>query len=310
MSAADPNESRRPSAQPLRTPVFARDLLKDRVIFITGGGSGLGLSMAEGLGLVAAQVIITGRSADRLGGAAERLRSQGIKVQPLVCDVREPEQVAEAVKKGIEHCGRIDGLINNAAGNFLVAAEDLTPGGFDAVVRTVLYGTVNCTLEVGRHLIARGAAGSVLSILTPYAWTGSAFVLPSACAKAGVLAMTRSLAVEWGQYGIRLNAIAPGPFPTDGAWQRLVPEPALMEGMVQRRIPMGRVGEHSELANLAVFLMSDASPYQNGDCVTIDGGSWLSGAGEFSEYTALPREQVKTVFRAMRPAKKPKAGAP
>lgn len=306
MSAANPNPSRRPRVQPLPTPVFAKDLLKDRVILITGGGSGLGFSMAEGLGAVSAQLIITGRNADRLGAAAEKLRSAGARVEPLVCDVRDPEQVTQAVRQGIERCGRIDGLINNAAGNFLVAAEELTPGGFDVVVRTVLYGTVNCTLEVGRHLIARGAPGSVLSILTPYAWTGSAFVLPSACAKAGVLAMTRSLAVEWGEYGIRLNAIAPGPFPTDGAWQRLVPDPAMIDGMIQKRVPMGRVGEHSELANLAVFLMSDASPYQNGDCVTIDGGSWLSGAGEFSEYTALPREQVKAVFRAMRPPKKAK----
>lgn len=306
MSAADPNDSRRPHVQPLSTPVFAKDLLKDKVILITGGGSGLGLSMAEGLGAVSAQLIITGRSVERLGAATEKLRSRGIAVEPLACDVRDPEQVAAAVRQGIERCGRIDGLINNAAGNFLCAAEDLTPGGFDVVVRTVLYGTVNCTLEVGRHLIARGAPGSVISILTPYAWTGSAFVLPSACAKAGVLAMTRSLAVEWGEYGIRFNAIAPGPFPTDGAWQRLVPDPSLIEGMVRKRIPMGRVGEHSELANLAVFLMSDASPYQNGDCVTIDGGSWLSGAGEFSEYTALPREQVKAVFRAMRPPKKAK----
>jgi NAD(P)-dependent dehydrogenase (short-subunit alcohol dehydrogenase family) len=304
MSGADPNAPRRPRAKPLSSPVFAKDLLKDRVIVITGGGSGLGLSMAEGLGAAAAELIITGRSSDRLGAAAERLRGRGIKVQTLVCDVRESEQVAQMVQKGIELCGRIDGLINNAAGNFLVTAEDLSPGGFDAVVRTVLYGTVNCTLEVGRHLIARSAPGSMLSILTPYAWTGSAFVMPSACAKAGVLAMTRSLAVEWGQYGIRLNAIAPGPFPTDGAWQRLVPEASLMEGMVQRRNPMGRVGEHSELANLAVFMMSDASPYVNGDCVTIDGGSWLSGAGEFSEFTNMPREQVKAVFRAMRPPKK------
>ena len=198
MSAANPNASRRPRVQPLPTPVFAKDLLKDRVILITGGGSGLGYSMAEGLGAVSAQLIITGRNADRLGAAAEKLRSRGARVEPLVCDVRDPEQVTQTVRQGIERCGRIDGLINNAAGNFLVAAEDLTPGGFDAVVRTVLYGTVNCTLEVGRHLIARGAPGSVLSILTPYAWTGSAFVLPSACAKAGVLAMTRSLAVEWG----------------------------------------------------------------------------------------------------------------
>jgi NAD(P)-dependent dehydrogenase (short-subunit alcohol dehydrogenase family) len=157
---------------------------------------------------------------------------------------------------------------------------------------------------VGRRLIARNAPGSILSILTPYAWTGSPFVLPSACAKAGVLAMTRSLAIEWGVYGIRLNAIAPGPFPTEGAWSRLVPDQSMIEGLVQKRIPMARVGEHSELANMAVFLLSDLCPYQNGDCVTLDGGGWLAGASEFGEYCQAPREQVKAVLRAMRPGKK------
>lgn len=300
MSTGEP----RPTIPPRSTPVFAKDLLKDRVVLVTGGGSGLGLSMAAGLGHAGAHVILSGRNAERLGAAAEKLRSDGTAATPLACDVRDPAQVAELVKKAAEACGRIDGLINNAAGNFLCAAEDLTPGGFDTVVRTVLYGSIHCTLEFGRYLIAAGRPGSVLSILTPYAWTGSAFVLPSACAKAGVLAMTRSLAVEWGAYGIRFNAIAPGPFPTEGAWQRLVPDPGLIEGMVTRRIPMARVGEHSELANMAVFMMSDACPYQNGDIVTLDGGGWLAGAGDFSEYTSLPRDQVRSIFRAMRPPKK------
>ncbi|MBL9041892.1 MAG: SDR family oxidoreductase [Myxococcales bacterium] len=293
----------RPSRSPRQAPVFSKDLLEGQVILVTGGGSGLGLSMSEGLCQAGAQVVICGRSPERLGQAAEKLRSLGGKAGAIPCDVRDAEQVAQLVAKTVESYGKIDGLINNAAGNFLCAAEDLSVGGFDAVVKIVLYGSVNTTLAVGRHLIARGAPGSVLSILTPYAWTGSAFVLPSSCAKAGVLAMTRSLAVEWGIYGIRCNAIAPGPFPTEGAWSRLVPDAAMIEGLAEQRVPMGRVGAHSELANLAVFLMSDASPYQNGDCVTIDGGSWLSGAGEFSEYTRYDRERLKTLFKAMRPKK-------
>ena len=168
----------------------------------------------------------------------------------------------------------------------------------------MLYGTVYTTLAVGRHLIGRKAPGSVVSIVTPYAWTGSPFVLPSACAKAGVTTMTRSLAIEWGIYGIRLNAIAPGPFPTEGAWKALVPDQSLIDGMVEKRVPMARVGDHSELANMAVFLMSDLCPYQNGDTVTLDGGGWLSGASEFGEYGAYPREPMKQMLRAMRPSKK------
>jgi len=293
----------RPSRKPRSSAVFPPDLLSGQVIIVTGGGSGLGLSMADGLCKAGAQVVICGRNVERLGQAVEKLRSQGGKAGAIPCDVRDAEQVAQLVAKTVEGYGQIDGLINNAAGNFLCAAEDLTSGGFDAVVKIVLYGTVNATMAVGKHLIARGAPGSVLSIVTSYAWTGSAFVLPSACAKAGVLAMTRSLAVEWGIYGIRCNAIAPGPFPTEGAWSRLVPEASMIEGLVEQRVPMGRVGDHSELANLAVFLMSDASPYQNGDCVTIDGGSWLQGAGEFSEYARYDRERLKTLFRAMRPKK-------
>lgn len=291
-----------PTISPHRGAAFAPDLLKDQVIIVTGGGTGLGFSMAEGLARCGARLVLAARSAERLEVAADKLRQAGTQALAVATDVREAEQTEALVRRAVEAFGRVDGLVNNAAGNFLVAAEDLSPRGFDAVVRIVLHGTVNCTLAVGRHLIARGAPGSVLSIVTPYAWTGSAFVLPSACAKAGVLAMTRSLAVEWGVYGIRLNAIAPGPFPTEGAWKALVPEGA--EEQARRRVPMLRLGEHSELSNLAVFLMSDLSPYQNGDCVTIDGAGWLAGAGEFSELRHPARDQVKALLRAMRgPAK-------
>jgi NAD(P)-dependent dehydrogenase (short-subunit alcohol dehydrogenase family) len=196
----------------------------------------------------------------------------------------------------------VDGLVNNAAGNFLALSDKLTPNGFDAVVRTVLYGTVHCTLAVGRHLLARRAPGSILSIAATYVWSGSAYVLPSACAKAGVLAMTRSLAVEWGAAGIRLNAIAPGPIPTEGAFSRLMADERAKAHMLSR-IPLGRFGDPSELANLATFMMSDLCTFQTGDCVTMDGGDWIAGAGEFSDYRALGRETLEKTFDAMRPKK-------
>jgi NAD(P)-dependent dehydrogenase (short-subunit alcohol dehydrogenase family) len=175
----------------------------------------------------------------------------------------------------------------------------LSPGGFDAVVRIVLYGTFNCTQTLAKHWIAQKARGTVLNIVTTYAENGSAFVVPSACAKAGVLAMTRSLAVEWGTYGIRLNAIAPGPFPTEGAWKRLFPDKAFGE-QVKKRIPLGRFGEHHELANLAVFLLSDEVSYINGECVAIDGGETLAGSGQFSQFMQLDREKLKQMMRQMR----------
>ncbi len=281
---------------------FAPDILQGRSILVTGGGSGLGLAMAKAFASFGAKVSIAGRRMERLAAAAEEIRSgarEGGEVDAFAADVREPEQVRALVAHAIERFGRVDGLVNNAAGNFLVAAEDLTPNGFDAVVRTVLNGSVYCTLEIGRHLLERGARGSVVSIVTTYAWTGTAFALPSACAKAGVLAMTRSLAVEWGHAGIRLNAIAPGPIPTEGAFSRLIPNEEAKKNALGR-IPLGRFGEPGEIANLATFLLSDLCPWQTGDCVTMDGGEWIAGAGEFSDFRKVPRDAFKAAMAAMR----------
>jgi NAD(P)-dependent dehydrogenase (short-subunit alcohol dehydrogenase family) len=243
-------------------------------------------------------VAITGRSAERLEKAAGEI-GPAERVATHPCDVRDFAGVETMAAAVAERFGGIDILINNAAGNFLATTEDLTPNGFNAVVSTVLNGTFHATLAVGRRMIERKAGGSILNIVTTYAWTGSAFVVPSACAKAGVLAMTRSLAVEWATYGIRSNAIAPGPFPTEGAWNALMPTPEL-EAEAKARIPMGRFGQHEELANLAAFLVSDAAPYINGEVVTIDGGEWIASGGEFNGLTRMPRDAVKGALRAMR----------
>lgn len=285
--------------------MFDPGLLSGRSILVTGGGSGLGLAMAKACGAHGASVTIAGRKRERLEEAATEIAAAaraGGAVAFFAADVRDPEQVEALVAQAVSRFGKLDGLVNNAAGNFLAFSEKLTPNGFDAVVRTVLHGSVNCTLAVGRHLLARKAAGTIVSIVTTYAWTGTAFALPSACAKAGVLAMTRSLAVEWGHAGIRLNAIAPGPIPTEGAFSRLIASPEAKQNALGR-IPLGRFGEKEEIANLALFLLSDLCPYQTGDCVTMDGGEWLAGAGEFSDYRKVPRERLEAALDAMRPKK-------
>ena len=285
--------------------MFDSRTLAGRSILVTGGGSGLGFAMARAFASYGAKVTIAGRRAERLAAAAVEIGAaarEGGEVDTFAADVREPEQVRALVAHAVERFGKVDGLVNNAAGNFLVAAEDLTPNGFDAVVRTVLHGSVFCSLEVGRHLLQRKASGAIVSIVTTYAWTGTAFALPSACAKAGVLAMTRSLAVEWGHAGIRLNAIAPGPIPTEGAFSRLLAS-AEAEKNALGRIPLARFGRPEEIANLATFLLSDLCPYQTGDCVTMDGGEWIAGAGEFSDYRKVPREAFKAALAAMRKKK-------
>lgn len=285
--------------------MFDPKILAGRSIVVTGGGSGLGLAMAKAFAAHGAGVMITGRRPEPLAKATEEIRSgarEGGEADFHPADVREPEQVERLLARAVERFGKVDGLVNNAAGNFLVTSEDLSPNGFDAVVRTVLYGSVYCALAVGRHLLARKSPGTIVSIVTTYAWTGTAFALHSACAKAGVLAMTRSLAVEWGHAGIRVNAIAPGPIPTEGAFSRLMAGEEARRNALGR-IPLARFGQKEEIANLAIFLMSDLCLYQTGDCVTMDGGEWLAGAGEFSDYRKVPREQFRAILASMRPAK-------
>ncbi len=283
--------------------MFTKDTLTGKNILVTGGGSGLGKAMALKFAELGANVAICGRSQDKLDKTAEELKAFGNKVATYSVDVRDYEAVGEMFDKLSEELGEINGLVNNAAGNFLSASEDLSPNAFNSVVGIVLNGTFNCTQQFGKRLIDAGSPGSVINIVTTYTETGSAFVLPSACAKAGVLAMTNSLAYEWGEYNIRLNSIAPGPFPTKGAWSRLMPDPKVEE-RYKALIPLKRYGEHVELANLAAFLMSDLSAYMTGENVVIDGGERLK-SGQFNFITqAAPRSQLKKMFQMMKPGGK------
>ncbi len=283
--------------------MFSQDLLKGKTILVTGGGSGLGLAMARRFGELGAAVAICGRNEDKLKKAVAEIGAAGNPVAYAVCDVRDYEAVGAMYHTLQEELGEINGLVNNAAGNFYCASEDLTPGGFRAVVDIVLQGTFNCTQQLGKYLIEHKKPGSILNIVTTYTQTGSAFVLPSACAKAGVEAMTKTLAYEWAEYGIRVNGIAPGPFPTKGAWQRLMPSKDV-EQMYLKRHPMHRFGNPEELANLAAFLMSDMAAYISGDVVVIDGAEHLQG-GQFNFLTQLmPRQKLKAIFQAMHPKKK------
>lgn len=266
---------------------FAADLLKDRVILITGGGTGLGRAMGERFLQLGARIVIASRREAVLRAAAdEMMAAHGGTVLPLACDVRDPDAVDAMVAAAWDRFGGVDGLVNNAAGNIASPTERLSHRAVDSVLGIVLHGSFYCTLALGKRWLSASRPGRVLSIVTTYAEGGSAYVVPSAAAKAGVLAMTRSLAVEWGPRGITCNAIAPGPFPTKGAWDRLLPDPGMLDAAIDR-IPMRRPGELIELADLAAFLMSDLSLYINGDCITIDGGEKLKGGGQFSWMSSL-----------------------
>jgi NAD(P)-dependent dehydrogenase (short-subunit alcohol dehydrogenase family) len=288
--------------------MFTPDLLKDKVILITGGGTGLGRAMGERFLSLGARLAICGRREAVLREAANTMCAGGGEVLPVPCDVRDPEAVRVMADTIWAHYGGLDVLVNNAAGNFASPTERLSHRAVDAVLNIVLHGTFYCTLEVGKRWIAAGTGGVMLNIVATYASSGagSAYVVPSAAAKAGVLAITRSLAVEWGPHGIRQVAIAPGPFPTPGAWDRLVPG-GMAATTMRDHVPLGRVGEHGELANLASFLISDHAGYVNGEVVTIDGGGWLQGAGEFSHLRALTPEQWEEMARRGRGAGRPRS---
>lgn len=304
-------------------PMLREDALKGKVAVVTGGGSGLGKAMTKYFLELGAKVVITSRNLEKLQNTAKELEAElqsnrefkngnkqedeqtGGKVLCVACDVRNWDEVEAMKNAAVKEFGQIDILLNNAAGNFISPTERLTHSAFDSILDIVLKGTKNCTLSIGKYWIDNKISGTVLNIVTTYAWTGSAYVVPSACAKAGVLAMTRSLAVEWAKYNIRFNAIAPGPFPTKGAWERLLPGDLAEKFDMRKKVPLRRVGEHQELANLAAYLVSDYSAYVNGEVVTIDGGEWLQGAGEFNMLEAIPQD-MWDMMEAMIRAKKNK----
>jgi NAD(P)-dependent dehydrogenase (short-subunit alcohol dehydrogenase family) len=286
---------------PYTQPMLRDNALAGKNIIVTGGGTGLGRAMTTYFLELGANVTITSRKLEVLEKTADELRQQtGGKVLAIACDVRKYDEVEAMLERTIAEFGGVDVLLNNAAGNFISPTERLSHKAFDVIVDIVLRGSYNCTLAVGKRWIADKKPGTILNIVTTYASVGSAFVVPSAAAKAGVLAITRSLAVEWAKYGIRSNAIAPGPFPTEGAWSRLFPEPLASKLDPAASVPLKRVGQYQELANLAAYLVSDFSAYVNGEVVTIDGGEWLNGAGEFNKLEMLTPGMWDQIEKTMR----------
>src|SRR5438270_5066735 len=280
--------------------VFEKNLLAGKRILVTGGATGLGKSMGKRFLELGALLYICGRREDVLAEAADELRkSTGGKVTTFSCDVRNNDRV-EAMIESFWQDGPLDALVNNAAGNFLCRTDELSIGAFEAVIGIVLMGTLHCTLACGKRWIKEKHKASVLSITTTYAQWGSPYVVPSSVAKAGVLNLTRSLAVDWGKHGIRFNAIAPGPVPTEGAFSRLMPVKSLEE-MAKKKNPLGRFGTHEELADLAAFLVSDKSGYVNGEQIVMYGGEQVNGASEFSRVGDMLTEEQ---WQMMKPKKK------
>lgn len=282
------------------------DALKGKTIVVTGGGSGLGKSMATYFLELGANIVITSRNLEKLQNTAREMEeATGGKVLAVACDVRNYDEVEAMVKASVDTFGTVDVLLNNAAGNFISPTERLSANAFDTIIDIVLKGSKNCTLAFGKHWIDNKETNkAVVNIVTTYAWTGSAYVVPSATAKAGVLAMTRSLAVEWAKYGIRHHAIAPGPFPTKGAWDRLLPGELKDKFDLAKKVPLKRVGDHQELANLAAYLVSDFAHYLNGEVITIDGGEWLKGAGQFNLLEMVTPEMWDMLEMMIKSAKK------
>ena len=278
--------------------MFRSDLLLNKRALITGGGTGLGKGMAHRFLELGATVHICGRREEVLEDTAAELSPNGT-IHAIPCDVRSVEAV-EAMIDSIWSEAPLDILVNNAAGNFIARSEELSPGAWNSVINIVLVGTLNCTMACGRRWLKSGHRGTILSISATYAPVGSAYVVPSAVSKAGVEALTRSLAVEWGNRGIRMNAIAPGPIPTQGAFSRVLPRPEL-ETLALERNPLHRFGTVEELANLAAFLVSDGSGYIKGEVIRMDGGEFLQGAGEFSN---LGRVLTEEDWQAIKPRKK------
>jgi NAD(P)-dependent dehydrogenase (short-subunit alcohol dehydrogenase family) len=285
-----------------KEPMLKPGALAGKVVIVTGGGTGLGRAMSCYFLQLGARVAITSRKLEVLTQTASELAKEtGGEVLPIACDVKSYTEVEAMVQQVTDAFGKVDILVNNAAGNFISPTERLSAGAFKAILGIVLEGSINCTLALGKQWISKGECNkTVLNIVTTYAWTGSGYVVPSACAKAGVLAMTRSLAVEWAKYGIRMNAIAPGPFPTKGAWDRLVPGDLRDKIDLAQEVPLKRVGDHQELANLAAYLVSDYSAYINGEVVTIDGGEWLMGAGEFNMLEQVKAEEWDEIEKVIR----------
>ena len=281
--------------------MFNDNLLENKTIIITGGGTGLGKSMARRFGELGANLVISGRRKEVLEETANEFSKSGINVLTCPGDVRKIEDVELMSKQSIDKFGKVDALLNNAAGNFISPTKDLSHKGFDAIANIVFHGTFYMTHSVGKRLIEASHKASIINILTTWVWTGSPYVVPSAMSKSGINAMTKSLAAEWGKYGIKVNGIAPGPFPTKGAWERLNPDNNNDDGMMST-VPLGRVGEMIELQNLATFLMADGCDYLTGQTIGIDGAQYLTGGGTFSQLDKLSDDDWESMRKLIRDA--------